>query len=79
MRKKERKTFPEMVNEMSRVPAIVVFFTFWFGRPKTDWAGIQREFHLSDEIIARLRKENEAYRSMGRVVRGDMLEHDGPW
>ena len=58
-----KKTLPEMVTEMNRVPSIVVFFTFWFGRPATNWVGIQKEYHLSDDIIARLKAENEAYRN----------------
>ncbi len=66
----------EMVVKMSDVPAIVVFFTFWFGRPKTNWKGIQREYHLSDEIVDRLKAENKAYRRSRLIVRGAKLDQD---
>jgi len=44
------------------VPAIIEFFTFWFGSDKTNWAGIQKEWGLTDEQIQRLQRDNKAYR-----------------
>jgi len=53
----------ELITDMKQVPAIIRFWAFWFGRETTDWAGIQRVFNLSDEIIRSLKADNKAYRS----------------
>lgn len=54
-----------MKKEKTRpVPAIVEFLTFWFGREKTNWKGIQEHWGLSDKQINRLRQQNRAYRGI---------------
>lgn len=52
----------EEISDMREVPSIVVFFTLWFGRAKTNWIGLRKEFNLSAEIVACLKKYNEMYR-----------------
>jgi hypothetical protein len=48
------------------IPAIVEFFTFWFGTQKTNWKGIQKEFGLLDRQINRLKMENQLYRGCAK-------------
>jgi len=52
-----------VITDMRQVPTEVRLLTFWFGRPQTDWKGLQKYNNLSDEIIDQLRRDNEAYRN----------------